>query len=105
MSRASKLIDKYPDKVPVVINRAPSTDKNVPDIDTKKFLVPRDLTAAQFMHMIRKRIKLDASRAIYIFFDNSLPSSSELMSTLYDKHKSKEDGILYGTYTSECTFG
>lgn len=105
MSKASKLIERYPDKVPVVIHRAPTADKNVPDLDTKKFLVPRDLTAAQFIHMIRRRIKLDSSRAIYIFFDNSLPSTSELMSSLYDKYKSKEDGILYGTYTSECTFG
>lgn len=105
MSKASRLIDKYPDKVPIVVDRASNANPDVPTLNPKKFLVPRDLTAAQFIHMIRKRIQLDSKHAIYIFFDNSLPASSECMGVLYEKFKCKEDGILYGTYTGECTFG
>lgn len=100
-----RLIAKYPDKVPIVIERAKGADKSLPDLPNKKFLVPRDLTIAQFLYTIRKRIELEPSRAIYLFFDNTLPSSSITLNELYEKYKNKDDDVLYGSYTSECTFG
>jgi hypothetical protein len=70
----------------------------VPDIDKKKYLVPADLTVGQFVYVIRKRIKLSAEKAIYIFVNNVLPPTAAYMSALYDEHKD-EDGFLYIKYT------
>jgi len=42
-----------------------------------RYLVPADLTVGQFVFVIRKRIKLDAEKAIFVFVDNVLPPSGE----------------------------
>lgn len=41
--------------------------------DDYRYLVPADLTVGQFVYVIRKRIKLSAEKAIFIFVDNVLP--------------------------------
>jgi GABA(A) receptor-associated protein len=43
-----------------------------------RYLVPADLSVGQFVYVIRKRIKLSAEKAIFIFVDNVLPSTGEL---------------------------
>lgn len=100
---AAKLLDKYPDKVPIILQKH---DKcTLPDLPNRKFLVPRDLSVAQFIYTIRKRIQLPPSQAIYLFFGNALPTSSETMGAMWEKFRNADDRVLYGTYTAECTFG
>ena len=96
------LAAKYPDRVPVICERADRSD--VPDIDKKKYLVPADLTVGQFIYVIRKRIKLPPEKAIFIFVDNVIPPTASLMSAVYEVQKD-EDGFLYVTYSGENTFG
>lgn len=74
------------------------------DFDKCRYLVPSDLTVGQFVYVIRKRIKLSAEKAIFIFVDNVLPPTGELMSSVYEDKKD-EDGFLYITYSGENTFG
>ncbi|KAL2573481.1 hypothetical protein AAZV13_17G129300 [Glycine max] len=69
-----------------------------------RYLVPADLTVGQFVYVIRKRIKLSAEKAIFIFVDNVLPPTGAIMSSIYDEKKD-EDGFLYVTYSGENTFG
>ena len=94
--------EKYPDRIPVIVEKATGSD--IPDIDKKKYLVPTDLTVGQFVHVIRKRIKLAPEKAIFIFVNNVLPPTAALMSSIYDEHKD-DDGFLYITYSGENTFG
>ena len=47
----------------------------------------QDLTVGQFVYVIRKRIKLPAEKAIFIFVDEVLPPTAQLMSAIYDEHK------------------
>lgn len=96
------VLAKYPDRVPVLVEKSGKSD--VPDIDRHKYLVPRDLTLGQFVYIIRKRIKLDSQKAIFVFINNVIPPVSSLMSTLYDEHKD-DDLYLRVTYSSENTFG
>ena len=42
-----------------------------------RYLVPADLTVGQFVYVIRKRIKLSAEKAIFIFVDNVLPPTGK----------------------------
>lgn len=43
-----------------------------------RYLVPADLTVGQFVYVVRKRIKLSAEKAIFIFVKNSLPPTGQL---------------------------
>ena len=99
---ATRIRLKYPDRVPVIAERAQNS--NIQDIDKHKYLVPQDLTVGQFMYVLRKRIKLTSESAIFIFIDNTLPSTSSLMSQMYKQHVDS-DGFLYVMYSGESTFG
>ena len=44
-----------------------------------RYLVPADLTVGQFVYVIRKRIKLNAEKAIFIFVHNVLPPTGFLL--------------------------
>ena len=101
-SESDRIRAKYPDRVPVICERADRSD--VPDIDKKKYLVPADLTVGQFIYVIRKRIKLPPEKAIFIFVDNVIPPTASLMSAVYEVQRD-EDGFLYVTYSGENTFG
>jgi GABA(A) receptor-associated protein len=101
-AEADRIRLKYPDRIPVIAEKAEKS--NIPDIDKKKYLVPADLTMGQFVYVIRKRIKLPAEQAIFLFIANSLPPASALMSQVYKEH-ADEDGFLYVTYSGESTFG
>jgi len=101
-AEAQRIRAKYPDRIPVIAEKA--SDSDIPDIDKKKYLVPADLSVGQFVYVIRKRIKLKAEKAIFIFVNNTLPPTGALMAQIYKEHKD-EDGFLYVTYSGESTFG
>ncbi|CAN8270636.1 unnamed protein product [Cochlearia groenlandica] len=101
-AESCRIRDKYPDRIPVIVERAEKSD--VPDIDKKKYLVPADLTVGQFVYVVRKRIKLSPEKAIFIFVKNILPPTAAIMSAIYEEHKD-EDGFLYMSYSGENTFG
>ncbi|KAG0469814.1 hypothetical protein HPP92_016514 [Vanilla planifolia] len=101
-AEAARIREKYPDRIPVIVEKAERSD--IPDIDKKKYLVPADLTVGQFVYVVRKRIKLSAEKAIFIFVKNTLPPTAAMMSAIYEENKD-EDGFLYMTYSGENTFG
>lgn len=101
-AEAQRIREKYPDRIPVIVEKAEKSD--IPDIDKKKYLVPADLTVGQFVYVIRKRIKLSPEKAIFIFVNNVLPPTAALMSSIYDEHK-EDDGFLYILFSGENTFG
>ncbi|KAG8485101.1 hypothetical protein CXB51_021365 [Gossypium anomalum] len=67
-AEAARIRVKYPDRIPVIVEKTKGND--IPNIDKKKYLVPADLTVGQFVYVIRKRIKLSAEKAIFLFVDN-----------------------------------
>lgn len=103
MAQHRKVVESHPGKVPVIVERAPSAT-NVPEIDKSKYLVPEDLTVAQFIYLIRKRIKLNNDQALFIYIRGQLPMSSALFSQIYEENKDP-DGFLYVVYTGESSFG
>lgn len=96
---ALQLRAKYPDRVPVIVlfDKAILSDKT-------KFLVPKHLTVGQFLHVIRKRVKISSEQALYIYCNNKLPVHSKLMSEIFT-HYENEDGFLYVSVCVENTFG
>jgi GABA(A) receptor-associated protein len=101
-SEADRILAKYPDKIPIIVELG--RNSNLSPLDKQKYLVPYDLSVAQFMFMIRKRLKLSQEQAMFLFINDKLPITSQLLSILYPANKS-DDGFLYITLMGETTFG
>jgi|688.fasta_scaffold00700_32 GABA(A) receptor-associated protein len=104
LQQGQNIMNKFPSRIPVIVEIHPSSKRNIPSLDKSKYLVPKELSVGQFIYILRKRMKLNAERAIFIFFNNELPPTSELMSVIYDRFKDK-DMFLYSYISSENTFG
>ncbi|KAK1295580.1 Autophagy-related protein 8i [Acorus calamus] len=96
------IIAKYPDRVPVVVERFSRSD--LPEMEKKKFLIPRDMPVGQFIRVLSSRLHLPPGKALFVFVKNTLPQTASLMDSVYETYKD-EDGFLYMCYSSEKTFG
>lgn len=99
---ARRVLEKYPDRVPVICERRAGS--TLADIDKEKYLIPNDLTVGQFVYVIRKRLRLPAEKAIFLFVGGILPTISDSMNNLYNRYFD-DDGFLYITYSEENVFG
>jgi GABA(A) receptor-associated protein len=99
---SSRVLSKYPDRIPIICER--NTRSRMEEIDKNKYLVPNDLSAGQFIYVIRKRLRLPAEKAVFIFINGTIPSSHRTLAVLYDEHQDR-DGFMYITYCEENVFG
>jgi GABA(A) receptor-associated protein len=99
---SKKIREKYENKIPLIVEPAKSCTLN--KIDKCKFLVPDTMTLAQFLFVLRRRVNLDESEALFLFVDKSLPPTTSLLGQLYEEKKN-DDGFLYLSYCNESTFG
>ena len=90
-SEGEKIRRKYPDRVPVIVEKAPKA--RIGDLDKKKYLVPSDLTVGQFYFLIRKRISLRPEDALFFFVNNVIPPTSATMGSLYQVKITRNSGI------------
>jgi len=97
---------KYSDRIPVIVENVPDKkETEMTPLDRSKYLVPSDLTVGQFIYVIRKRIKLQPEKQIFLFVNGKiLPPTSMGMMQLYQEHKDV-DGFLYTIISLEATFG
>ncbi|XP_020244456.1 autophagy-related protein 8i-like isoform X1 [Asparagus officinalis] len=118
------ILSKYPDRVPVSTNFCsiswnpkPGSSifkdeviaerfsrSDLPEMEKRKYLVPRDMSVGQFIHILRCRLHLASGRALFVFINDTLPQTASLMYSIYESYKD-EDGFLYMCYSSEKTFG
>ncbi len=101
---ANQVLERYPDRVPVIIERSKNCT-NINIIDKRKYLVPIDITMSQFLWIIRRRLYLNESTALFLFNQcGTVFQNTQLISNIYEESKD-EDGFLYLQYASENTFG
>jgi len=103
-AEADRISVRYPDRVPVICERAAHSD--LPDIDKKKFLVSGTTTCGEFKYIIHKHLvqTLAAEQTIYLFVNGTSPKTVAQMSEIYEQYKA-EDGFLYVSYGAENTLG
>jgi len=102
-AQSEKILNMYPDKKPVVIEK--STVSNVLKMDKSRFIINENLTLAHIMKIVRQNISMTETDALYLFIDKGeTPSLNKTISELYNKHADR-DGFLYITYCSENCFG
>jgi len=92
---------KYNNKIPVIIE---ANDESIAQIDKTKFLVPSDMTMGQLAYVVRKRIQITSSEALFLMINDQLYPTGSILSNIYNTEKS-EDGFLYVVYCQENTFG
>ena len=97
------ILSKYPDRIPVICEKHPYS-RNAPNIDKNKYLVDHYLTLAQFILVIRKRMRIKPELALFIFVNGTIPSNSSFVYNLFLDNRD-DDGFLYITYDIENTFG
>ena len=99
-----QITSKFPDRIPIIVEKSLHGGV-LPELDKNKYLAPHDMTVGQFMNVIKRRIKLNPTDALFLFVnDNVLPPTSSPLNILYKEHKD-EDGFLYMIISSEATFG
>jgi GABA(A) receptor-associated protein len=103
VKKSQIILEKYPDRVPLIIQPSKS-DRDAYPIDKSKYITPRDLTLLQLQQIIRKRVKFPAEKALFMFINNKIFPITSMVGTIYDANKDP-DGFLYVTYCQESTFG
>ena len=101
---AKRVLSKYPDRVPIICEPSLFKKNNCPMIDKRKYLVPKELTIGQFLYAIRKRLQMPPEKALFLFVNNTIPSTSSLIGEIYNAHKDA-DQYLYISYAQENVFG
>ncbi|KAI8353323.1 GABA(A) receptor-associated protein, partial [Blakeslea trispora] len=91
-AEATRIKCKFVDRVPVVCE---GRDKKALFLKKKRYLVPKDFTLGQFVHLLRQRINIGHECALFCFLEHQIsPVMSESMDVLY-QHYHDEDQYLY----------
>lgn len=103
LEESARVIGKHPDRLPIIIE---SNDQELLDrINRTKYLIPNTMTVGGFITVLRRRIDLEPSEAIFVLVDGSiLPPTAATMSELYNQYQDR-DHFLYLLVTKESTFG
>jgi GABA(A) receptor-associated protein len=105
VEQSRKIMKKFPDRVPVVVERAPS-GPFIGELEKSKFLMPFDATVIGFMGTLRRQVVANSSHGFYLYCGsrNVLVSGSNTFQHLYTNYKD-DDGFLYMIYAAENVFG
>ena len=96
IKESNYLIEKYPDKIPVIVEK--SDRLNIPDISKHKYLFNRNAKFGSIMVKIRKVLGVSSSVAVYFSVNNNIiPKTYYVMNDIYERYKDK-DKYLYLTY-------
>jgi hypothetical protein len=100
---STRLITKYPDRIPVIIEKT----KDI-ILQNYKYILPKNISMCTFLSTIRTKMNITEKQAIFTFVKNGnnyvLVPMNETMGSIYNIHKSK-DNFLYIKFGIENTFG
>merc|ERR1719461_1012744 len=90
-AEAKRIIEKYPDRVPAICEKAAKSD--LPEIDKKKFLVPGTMLCGEFKYVVYKHVNqalsanIASDQTIYLFVGGTSPKTGALLSEVYSQYK------------------
>lgn len=105
--KSQKLKELYPNRIPIIVEMSSSSANFSSFIQEKhkiKYLVPNDLCMGQFVKILRDKMKIDKTTALFFFINNKLFPMTSPLYTLYNEH-ADDDGFLYIEFCEENTFG
>lgn len=99
-----KIKENYPDRLPIICEKDPNSP--ITQISKTKYLVPYDMTVAQFSFIIRRKLNLEKDSALFLLvLGKHALTGSQTMNEVYEKYKDKSDGFLYIAYANELIWG
>ena len=101
-AEARRVRERYPGNVPLLVEK--HSGCRLPDLPNLKYLVSREMTVGQFSYVIRRKMALDPSHALFVLFAKKLLPTSALMGNVYDEH-AEDDGLLYAVYRQDSAYG
>ena len=110
IAEAQKIREKYPDRIPCIVERNHTATNDIPDISKHKYLVPDALKMSEIMAIVRKRMgeSLKPEQALFLFVHNDektlVAPAGATIGQIDEKYRNK-DGFVYIEYTGENTFG
>lgn len=103
---SQRVLIKYPDYIPVIIDRCDELSKI---LIKQKYLVPKDVSCSHLLTIIRNNIKdkdkINSNKAMFMFCNNILIMPHDNIEHLYQKYSDKEDNYLYLYLAYENVFG
>ena len=103
LDESKKILSKYPERACLFIEKM-ETCKDLPDLNKNKYLVPKSITAAELILVIRNRIKIPKEKAIFFYVNKTIISGNITINEINENNKN-DDGFLYIKYTGEDCFG
>ncbi|CAD8096384.1 unnamed protein product [Paramecium sonneborni] len=99
-------IDKYPDRVPILLEITEKSKIRFSDGSKfKKYLISKSDHFYHFFQILRNSLKLSKQEAIYLFLNNSgLIKPESQVGEIYSKYRSN-DGFLRIILSEYATFG
>ena len=95
--------EKNPNSIPVICEKAPHS--KIKEIEKTKFLIKKNFTLSQFISIIRKKLNLNDTDALFLLVKGKYTLvENETFDQIYNKYKD-EDGFLYIYYASEEVWG
>ena len=103
---ALKVLSRYPDRIPIIVQIGDSKSKKRMRLDKHKFLVPNDMKFGQFAAVLRQRMRLKPEVALFTMCKKNgrIPATSDLMISIYHTCMGR-DHFLYLDLFTENTFG
>jgi len=80
------------------------TNARIPDKQLK-FLVPRDMTVAEFQMVLRQKIELKPTEAIFLFIGKHIPAGSVNFHEIDCRFNDKDTDMVHVQFSGENTFG
>jgi hypothetical protein len=102
--QSEAIIAKYTNYIPVIVE----CDHSMGKLRKQKFLVPQDVNCSHIIIAIRNQLKLDNSKSLFIFYNDTIICPTENVRHVYQKylsHQSDGDKFFHIYVTSENTFG
>lgn len=104
LQQSTLIREQFPDRCPMYITRF-EKERELPDLDKTKFLVPDYVTVRELVNIIRRRLQVRKEQCVLIIVNQSrMPAMSMTVGELYTQERAA-DGFLYIEYTSQVTFG
>ena len=95
---------QYPGYIPIIV-RTRKNDKGIV-LTKSKFLVTNEITLAQFLVILRKKISdINSTESIFLLIDNTMAPVTLTMASIYKEKKDKDTDMLFITVCKENTFG
>lgn len=105
---SSVVLNKYyPEKIPVIIQKS-ERDKQLPNLEKNKYLIPSSMTYSSLLIYLRNILtkKIPASTAFFLNTESGhMLYCNDPLYKVYSDHSDKDDNFLYLFYCSENTFG